>query len=738
MNRDKNYSSLNILLDNIEGPNLLLEYYTSFSNRLFAAKDFKGIIRILFQEIRKIYSRQKIEFILWQNKKKLLTFSDKPTPDGEYISEEMVELNTLYHYTLEQQQAILTNNYQNFCDTLGVHKNNIEASSWLGTPMQVHEKTLGMVAIWDENPEHYFRLQDKQFMSIITNITALAMENIFLYDYIREKNSAIENPQSQNLQPFSVELTDNLLEDLLKVITREPGVFSAGFFLRSQNHERWRLVGSVSTQSGMVDINESILKNLIYLSENNLKESVPLFWARGEKKGVLQKSFHEALENQPIQSLLLIPARIQRFYYGILAISYRNRSAIPSASELKPVNFLNRMIHQIIEKDLLSEHRQSYESYIQHLEKMKLVGELASASAHHLNNILSVITGRAQILQNKLKASPHLKDIAMIEQAAGDGAQAVRRLQSIKTQNFPVSRFELLSINDLILEVVEITRPRFEREAQSRGLTYDVKMTLGSAAYIKGDPAALREVFLNLINNALDAMPRGGKLTIQTTMEKDRVILFFSDTGEGIPEEMKEKIFQPFFSTKGAKGNGLGLSIAADIINMHQGKIYLDSILNKGSIFMVELPAVREKPADNSLEIPQNESIHCSVLLVDDEDVVGETLAEMLRQEGCDVVMVNTAARALEQFKKSPSDIVLTDLSMPGINGFELAKKIKELNRDVPVILITGWNQSDKNLFPNNGIIDASIEKPFNMKQIRQAFRRVLRKNGRTVPLKMS
>lgn len=730
MNREKQYSSLNILLDSIEGINLLLEYYNNFSNKIFSAREFRSIIQILYQELRKIYAKQHVEFVLWQNNKKLLRFTYQTESGKVNAPEEIKTENTLYQYTLEQQQTILTNNYRHFCETLGVDRFNLDASSWLGIPMLVRERVLGMVIIWDESPEHYFRLQDKQFMSIITDITASAVENVYLYDYIAEKN--VDSGKNPAIPAAIIpgKTPDNLVSYLLEVMAQSADVAYLGFFLRSQSHDKWRRVGSKTDSDLSETMDERIEKILIYLKEEHLKQTPFLFWHKNQQDNFLQNVLQETFGEGDISSLLMLPTRIQRFYDGILVVAYSEHLDPPSQEELNPLNFYYNILVQIIEKELLLDHRKSYEAYIQHLEKMKLVGELASGSAHHLNNILSVITGRAQILHNKLKGTPYLKDITLIEQAAEDGAQAVRRLQSVKTKNFPVNKFELLNVNDLMLEVVEIARPRFEREAQSLGLTYDVKLTLGSVAYIKGDPAALREIFLNLINNAIEAMPEGGKLTIQTTMEKDKIITFFSDTGRGISEEVREKIFEPFFSTKGERGNGLGLSIAADIIAAHQGKIYVDSIPNKGSIFMVELPAVKEKPEEDQSGFKYRDSISCKVLLVDDENVVGETLAEMLREEGCDVTMVSDANQALLSFKDTPSDVVLTDLSMPGINGFELAKRVKKLKKDVPVILITGWNQNDQNVIKPNGIIDGIIEKPFNIKQIREAFFKILKRNG--------
>ena len=184
MKSDKSCSSLNILLDNIEGTNLLLEYYADFSEKIFQGRDFKTIITTFYYELKKIYVNQSIEFVLWQHNKKLVKFNYDTKQSILTPSEEFTPKNSLYNYVLEQQQIVLTNNYFQFCDNLGLDDLNIKASSWLGIPIIVKAKVLGLVVIWDANPERYFRLQDKQFLAAIVNIAGFALENTYLYDYI--------------------------------------------------------------------------------------------------------------------------------------------------------------------------------------------------------------------------------------------------------------------------------------------------------------------------------------------------------------------------------------------------------------------------------------------------------------------------------------------------------------------------------------------------------------------------
>lgn len=719
-------SSLNILLDNIEGTNLLLEYYADFSKRIFNAPDFTSIILLLHQELQRVYVKQQIEYILWKNNQKLLRFTYNIQEAKVNPPEEIENTNTIYHYALEHQQIILTNDYKYFCKTLGVDRNVIKANCWLGIPMKVRGKTLGMLVVWTEEPDRYFRLQDKLFLSIITQITAFALENVYLYDYITEKEKAPQPVSPITTGPLLPEANEDMVNYLLRSIMQFPDVIYGSVFLRSQSHEKWRLMAEQSKMDKIFDPGPDVLKTLIYIPEKIFSEEAFQFYNQADTANVFQSTLFDVVKSYRASAVLVIPHSIGKHYYGVLVLLFGSRQESLSENELASLRLNSTLLFELVEKRILLEYKKSYESYIQHLEKMKMVGELASGSAHHLNNILSVITGRAQILEKKIGDSPWKKDLRTIAQAAEDGAQAVRRLQSVKSKTYPVQKFELLNLNDLILEVMEIVRPRFEREAQSRGITYDVKLTLGSTANVNGDPAALREVFLNLTNNALDAMPEGGKLLIQTTTEKGKVYVFCSDTGAGITDELREKIFEPFFSTKGDKGHGLGLSIAAEIIIQHQGRIYVDSIPQKGSIFMVELPAATAKPRPSSPRITLDSTLNYRILLVDDEKTVGETLAEMLKEEGCEVQLQINPAEAVQKVLDWPCDVVLTDLSMPGMNGLELAKRIKKINQNIPVILITGWDQQHKDVIKTNGFIDGYIEKPFNMKQIRDEVRRVI------------
>lgn len=741
--KNEPFLSSNLLLDNIEGANLLLEYFASFSKRIFAANDFKTILKSLYEELRKLYVNQRIEVVFWQNSQHLVKFSYNETTGQVTPDETLGEPNTLYHYVLAKRQPVLTNNYQTFCENSGINPGDIPASSWLGVPMQVRDKVLGALVVWDNNPEHYLRVQDKQFLATMANMAGFAVENLYLVDYIVEKNGAFlegklrreGSGDGNSPMPvgnlFSGGQTRNSVKSgisrLLQSALQQPAARYTALYLGTRQRDKWRLVEESFREREFSTLGNALLPGLAKAAPELFKDGEEMFWRRGDEAHPLTALFAQSIRKYPADSALFIPFAVNEIYLGAWIVVLSGNAESPGREELQFYRFIFYLITQLIEKRALLERNRKYESYLRHLERMKNMGELASSTVHSLNNLLSVVIGKGQVLQKKLQDTPYQRDLKLMLQAALDGANTIRRMQDYSAGK-SLAEPETLDLNLLIQEVVDIARPRIEAEALSRNIHYDVDVTLGDIKPVNGDAAALREVILNLITNAAEAMPRGGKLAIQTTLKDETVIIFISDTGVGIPPEICDKIFEPFYTTKGKQGNGLGLSIAADIVKKHNGKIYVDSIPYKGSIFMIELPtagdALLPKPSHPQFLQP----LSLRVLLVENKGIVLETLAEMLEDEGCRVITAANAHEALLKFQRFRCDVVFADLGMPGINGVELARRLKKLNNAVPVFIVTGWNKLDDSLLQANGVIDGIIKKPFTMERVRHEMLRVVAK----------
>ena len=324
-------------------------------------------------------------------------------------------------------------------------------------------------------------------------------------------------------------------------------------------------------------------------------------------------------------------------------------------------------------------------------EKLRALGEMASGVAHDFNNVLAAIVGRAQLLLKEVRDPKHRRWLEVIERSGLDGAQTVRRLQEFTRirRDQPVVA---VSLNQVVEESLESTESRWRDEPRSRGVAVEVKTALTpDLPPVGGDPAELREALINVILNALDAMPEGGTLTLSTAAAGDRVELLVADTGTGMPEHVRQRIFDPFFTTKGPRGTGLGLSMTYGILSRHGAQIRVESEEGRGTRFRLSFPRTTLTEAAGPRASAPAAAAPLRCLVVDDESAVGEVLGDIIESAGHGAVVVDSGAAALECFRAEPFDAVFTDLAMPGLSGWEVAKAVTALRPGVPVFLVTGF-----------------------------------------------
>ncbi len=355
-------------------------------------------------------------------------------------------------------------------------------------------------------------------------------------------------------------------------------------------------------------------------------------------------------------------------------------------------------------------------------DKLRALGQLASGVAHDFNNALTAILGRAQLMRRQVTDESLTHNLDVIQTAAEDAAATVRRIQTFARQS-PAREFETLDVSQLLADAVEITRTRWHNEARLRGLLYAVELETGGPTYVSGVASELREVFVNLIVNAVDAMPGGGQLLIGCAREGDSVRLRFTDSGTGMPEEVRERIFEPFYSTKGAHGTGLGLAVSYGIIERHEGRVTVESEVGRGTTFQIALPAAEPDFARPSAPAPTPAEGHnLSVLVIDDEEIVRETLADMLTMLGHRVHAVAGGREGLRAMREQSYDLVFTDLSMPEMDGWETAREIRRRGSDAAVILITGHGAATPVAPGDKDLVNGIIGKPFDFDQVAEAI----------------
>jgi CheY-like chemotaxis protein len=315
---------------------------------------------------------------------------------------------------------------------------------------------------------------------------------------------------------------------------------------------------------------------------------------------------------------------------------------------------------------------------------------MAAGVAHDFNNLLAIVMLRTELLLARGQAPDVAESLSLIRQAAHDGAQTVRRIQEF-TRTRSIRPFSPVDMNEVLRQVVELARPRWRDQAQSCGVSYDVRVEAGSVPLVAGTAEELREAFLNLLNNALDAMPAGGRFTFRTATEGGRVVVRAEDGGCGMSEETRRRVFEPFFTTKGAQGNGLGLAVVWGIVTRHGGQIEVESTLGRGTTFAaclrvrVELPTAARAAATTAVPAGKR------VLVVEDNPEILQSMGELLRENGCQVIEAADGLTAISWIETESVDLVLTDLAMPGASGWEVATACRARFPGTPVGLITGF-----------------------------------------------
>jgi PAS domain S-box-containing protein len=329
-------------------------------------------------------------------------------------------------------------------------------------------------------------------------------------------------------------------------------------------------------------------------------------------------------------------------------------------------------------------------------EKLSALGQLAGGIAHDFNNQLQAILGYTQLMKRApWDADLIQKALVVVEAAAQGGTETVRRIQEFARAR-PDEAHVPVDINQVVQDAIAITRPRWEEQIARRGIPLELKLDLAAVLPVSGRAAALGEVITNLILNALDAMPEGGTLSIATRQEgMDRVVVTVTDTGIGMPAAVRSRIFEPFFTTKGQRGSGLGLSVSYSIVQRHGGEIRVNSEVGRGTTFALSFPATSWGPDRPDAPALPRSRRPARILLVDNEPQVLSILSEMLRRVGHTVVSAESGDDALAAFAPGRYDVVLTNIGLGGMNGWQLADRIRRRDQDVGILFVTGWGLHD-------------------------------------------
>ena len=372
-------------------------------------------------------------------------------------------------------------------------------------------------------------------------------------------------------------------------------------------------------------------------------------------------------------------------------------------------------------------------------ERLRALGRMASGIAHDFNNALSPIVGYSEML---LAGTIGLNDrervtnaLRIVNMAARDAARIVTRLREFYRPREKGEVFLPVDLNQMIKQTISLTQPRWKTQAQGNGVAVKVRTRLQKTPPASGNEADLREMLANLIFNAVDAMPDGGTVTLRTRVEGERVVLEVSDTGTGMTEEVRQRCLEPFFTTKGEYGTGLGLAMVYGILRRHEGTIDIQSALGRGTTFVIRLPALTGQKTEKRGEKALPPARPLRVLAVDDEPRVLGVLKEYLTGDGHAVETASSGREGIEKFRADRFDLVVTNRAMPGLSGDRLAGLVKKAAPDTPVILLTGFSEFMDAAGEHPEGVDLVLSKPLTLAALREAVARVSAPDRRRLPV---
>jgi len=453
---------------------------------------------------------------------------------------------------------------------------------------------------------------------------------------------------------------------------------------------------------------------------------------------LVQSPFPQQLAGGGLRAMVTVPMLIDGEVFGVL-VAARHAPSSFSSGECEFLTHLSEHVAQA------AQHAQLYgalqvayqdlrntQSVVMQQERLRALGQMASGIAHDINNAISPVSLYTEALLEREKSlsAPGRGQLQVIQRAISDVAETVARMREFYRPRPPQMVLERVQLNELVKQVMALTHVRWSDMPQQRGVTIVLNLALENPLpVVMGADSEIREGLTNLVFNAVDAMPEGGTLTLRTRAEAPaRVIVEVSDSGIGMNEDARSRCLEPFFTTKGERGTGLGLPMVYGMVQRHSGDIAIESELGHGTtVRLTFAAAVGEVPVQAPMAVEVPTGLH--LLLVDDDPVLLKSLRDALEADGHTIVTANSGREGIETFREAHEDqqpfaAVVTDLGMPYVDGRQVANAVKTTAPDVPVILLTGWGQRLQAEGDLPAHVDLVLAKPPRLRELRDALGR--------------
>ncbi|OVE73385.1 hypothetical protein BVX94_04040 [bacterium B17] len=470
---------------------------------------------------------------------------------------------------------------------------------------------------------------------------------------------------------------------------------------------------------------------------NSTTDSLPEVEAKFEAINIRNHCNKEGYE-----SVALIPLKAGNSIIGLLQFNDRRRDCF--TEDL--VEFLERIasslgsaIARVLAEeelasanarlsDALADLKESQKQLVKH-ERLSAVGRMASGIAHDFNNTLMPILALSDLLvQEPSMLDDKAETLLMMKQihsAAKDARHIIQNMRLMYKSDDKSPNHKPVELNDVVSIALGLAESAWRKRIHAR-TRISSRVDLGVVPMVMGNEVELREVMMNLIFNAADAMPDGGILSVSTHLSHNFVILEVKDSGKGMTKEEQEKCLEPFFTTKGAKGSGIGLSMVKGIVASHNGKLEIKSKPGKGTSVRISIPACDDEVEQVEYDLEGEPIRGKRIMVVDDDERSRESIVSLLAVDSHAIDAFTNGSDAIEAFKKSNYDVVITDLMMDGIDGHEVSATVKEINSDIPVVLVTGVGDQVSKEHIKTPDVDVVLTKPVSTEDLRNTVRHAL------------
>jgi PAS domain S-box-containing protein len=605
----------------------------------------------------------------------------------------------------------------------------------LAVPIAVKEQTLGVLKLLHREPRP-FVFEEIEFVRALAAQAALAIDNARLF--AAQKEEALENARLYAEASRRRREAEELARQA-RMLTESLDVADVG---QRTVESALQLLGGGLATLRLLEVDRSlkllacagdppagfnaapVVPSDAGLLGRVVTDGVPVAAADTLTDDLVTSAADDRVVAAGSRALLAVPLRVKREIIGVLSVVDTPGRHFTADEVALAQTFADQAAIALENGRLYGELRallrtvEDSQQRIVQGERLRALGQMAGGVAHDFNNVLAIIVGRAEVLLAETTDVELQRQLNVIIKVALDASQTVRRIQEF-TRMRRSRPFQLLNLNQIVDEVIEVTRSRWKDEAHAKGIRVEVLAEATAVPPVSGDPSELREALTNIVFNALDAMPEGGRVTLRTALDGDRVVCSLSDTGAGMTEEVRQRVFDPFFTTKGERGTGLGLSVVYGIINRHGGELDVQSEVGRGSTFFVRLPLGRDagpEPAPRTAPAVQRSA---RILVIDDEKEVRDVIRDLLTLDRHTVVLCTDGESGLARFREEPFDLVITDLGMPGISGWEVARVVKEKRPQTPIAMVTGWGDRIDDEEANRRGVDYVIAKPFKREEMR-------------------